>query len=60
MSQTPNENEKETVRFTLDLPPDLHKEFKIAAVGEGVSMRELAMRWIREGIDRINPPAKKR
>ena len=59
MSQnTDPKTEPKLVRFTLDLPDDLHKEFKIAAVGEGLSMRDLAMRWIREGIEKINATAK--
>jgi len=60
MSRNEKEKLKDSVRFTLDMETDIHKEFKIAAVGEGVSMRELALRFIREGIDKINQTAKRK
>jgi hypothetical protein len=37
---------------------DFHKEFKLCAVGQGKSMRDLALDFIREGIDRVNDTAK--
>jgi hypothetical protein len=52
--------DEEIVRFTLDLPKGLHRDFKLAAVGQGKSMRELAMEWVRRGIEEINATAKKR
>ena len=56
----PETDDEKTVRVTLDLPESLHREFKIAAVGQGKSMRALAMEWMRQGIDEINQTAKKR
>ena len=60
LEDAPETGDEKTVRITLDLPESLHREFKIAAVGEGKSMRALAMEWLRQGIDEINRTAKKR
>jgi predicted HicB family RNase H-like nuclease len=34
-------------RLTLDLPPDLHRDIKVAAAMQGVTMRDLAEACLR-------------
>jgi len=37
-------------RLTLDLPIELHRQIKVRAAQEGLSMRELIERWIKNGL----------
>lgn len=38
----------EVKRLTIDLPPDLHKRFKLAAGADDTTMVDLVRKWIED------------
>jgi hypothetical protein len=57
----PRPEPRETVRFTLDLPGDLHRRFRMKAIEEGVHAavvcRELLDRWVAGADDAMSDDA---
>jgi len=46
-------------RLTLDLPANLHRDLKVKAAQEGVSMRDLVEQWIRANLEQHHSKAAK-
>jgi len=40
------------IQFRLDFPDELHKDFKLACVAEGVSMKAKLLEIVREYVER--------
>jgi len=45
------------MKTTLDLPPDLVREMKLRAAGEGRKLRDVATEVFRRGLERSTPAA---
>ena len=44
-------HQQKTIRFTLDMPPDMHRHLKIACAEDGVSMHAFVTEAIEEKFD---------